>query len=472
MALDLVSRVWHKRLALASLTSVRYKSALCAYNAHLDAVVHFNQKTFTLLFNAWGSSDEKAIMRKSKRKIRRVDSPQIFLAALLQTFITGKAMLLYTNAHVSKWLVENLHSFAKYRIGGQAGIISNQLASLNASPILYAHNFSTAVLPFVNSKVKIPIVKLGSLRLIPARQAKGLKEVKVNWVVEYKKGDELRFASSTFIAPRSNRVILSTSSTPVIGFDDSLAHFLPELGKEVKVALIAGYHSLEEIDESGASFEYYLEKEGFYLQMLKLHNPALLIHVEFVPAKIQKIERSIYEHLESNVDSLGVNEVELLELTDKLGFSRLAKQLAAREDSISIYKAALAVLERLKLKRIHVHNLGYSLIVLSKASNLNPVKQRTGVLFASLVATSRAVKGMQVSRGEISAALSTQLSQAGFEQLSLLSAFLKSESFAITGIADLKSHFLILAPTQVAQNARTTVGLGDVISSTALVAGI
>ena len=470
--MEITTRIWHKRLALASLTTIRHKTALCAYNAHLDAVVHFNHDAFTALFNAWGTSDEKPILRKSKRVIRRVDSPQIFLAAILQAFTTGKAMMLYANPAVTAWLVETFGKTATYRVGGQAGIIANQLADLNASPVLYAHHLSKHFAHYLNSRITTPTATRAGIKLTPVRDIVSTDKTKVNWVFEYHKGDEITFAGKTYKTPRSNRMILATECPPLSGFDDELAHHLPELGEKLQVAFMAGYHSLEPIDSEGVSFEHYLDKEALYLQMLKSHNPNLLVHVEFIPAKFEKIEKWIYEHLENHIDSLGINEIELVELTDKLGFDKLAKQLALKQDSIAVYKAAHAVMERLNLKRIHVHNLGYSMILISDNSKLDAQKQRTGSLFASLVATARAEKGNEVTRGEVPNALNVQLATDGINQLTLLSIFLKKDDFTNTGIAKMKNHTIILTPTQHSHNIKTTVGLGDTISSTSLIAGI
>ncbi len=470
--MEITNRIWHKRLALASLTTIRHKSALCAYNAHLDAVVHFNQQAFAALFNAWGVNDEKPIIRKSKREIRRVDSPQIFLAAILQAFSTGKAMMLYANPHVTEWLIENFGKAATYRVGGQAGIIANQLANLNASPVLYAHHLSKQFTRYLNPRITIPTITQTGVKLTPGRDIVSTDKTKVNWVFEYHKGDMITFANQTFTAPRSNRVILATECPPLAGFDDELAHHLPELGEKLSAAFMAGYHSLEPIDAQGVSFEHYLDKEALYLQMLKAHNPNILVHVEFIPAKYEKIEKWIYEHLENHIDSLGINEIELVELTDKLGFSKLARELAKKEDSIATYKAAHAVMETLHLKRIHVHNLGYSLIIISDDSKLDARKQRTASLFSSLVATARAEKGMEITRSEVANALNVHLSPDGLNQLHLLAVFLKKNEFTNTGIAKLKNHTVILTPTQHSHQVKTTVGLGDTISSTALLAGI
>ena len=104
-------------------------------------------------------------------------------------------------------------------------------------------------------------------------------------------------------------------------------------------------------------------------------------------------------------------------------------------------------------------------------------RQVNSLLFGSLAATSRAVKGREVTRGEVQDALQVSVSEEGFNQMARMCGYLslsriRAEHALLTGIFDMGNHVALIVPGQVAPLTRKTTGLGDVVSSCAFLAGL
>ncbi len=468
-------KTWQAKLRSASLTSLRSTKVLCAFNALIDKTIQYNPDTFSKLL-AHFERDFPVVTRKSRRKISRIDSPQLLFASLVNAFRTGKAMHVPTNFSLLQWLENNFPS-ASASIGGQAGIIANQVALLGGKTILYTNQLSPQLAHLFSPRVKFPKVEK-DLHLVSFRHAGNKSEkTRVNWIIEFKKGDVLNFGGSVFVAPRSNRLILSSPYSQPPLFDDKLVHFLPELGQQADAGIVSGYHALQPIYEDGSTYEYYLSVEELYLKMLKSHKN-IPLHLEYVSTPFKEVDKAIYEHITKHVDSFGLNEIETVELVEKLGFPSLARDIVKSENSVSLHAAGEKIMEKLQLKRLHLHNLGYHLVLLKKPLDaVHQAKQVNSVLFGSLAATSRALHGREITRGEVQDALTASVSENALREMARMCSHLSlsrsvAEHSLLTSAFDMDSHVLLIVPGQVAPLTRRTTGLGDVVSSCSFLAGL
>ncbi len=466
---------WQRKLYRASFTSLRGAKVLCAFNALIDKIVAFDQRRFAELFH-YIEPHVASVLRKSKRGLARVDSPLDVAAALVAAFKTGKAMHLPANFQLVNWLHDNFPHHVT-AIGGQAGIMANQLALIGASPVLYVPQLSPQLASMFSPRVMYPKARR-SLSFISVRHAGDKKQrTRSNWAIEFKKGDSFTFGNKVFTAPRSNRIIFSSPYHQPPLFETELVHELPRLGESIDAGILSGYQSLQPVYEDGSTFEYYLSIEELYLKMLRSHKN-IPLHIEYVSTPFKDIDAAIYQHVARHVDSLGLNEIELVELADKLGFSKLARDIVKSENAVTLHAAAEKVMEALELKRLHVHNLGYHLVLLKKPIDVQ--KQRRHVnatLFGSLVATSRALHGRAVTRGEVQDALQVPINENGIHQMARMCAHLslsrhRSEYSLMTGAFDTGKHITLIVPGQAASLTRRTTGLGDTLSACSFLAGL
>ena len=453
-------REWNCRLKVAVATSLRYKGVLCAYNALVDKQVFLAKKDLDSLAN--GVFDEF-------REPPLVHDEKTLAQALLPAFAKGKAAHIPTTYAFARKLESRFHSNTP-RLGGQAGIIASQLASLGATSVLYSPSHSRDVLKLASRNTLFPIARSGRLLLSKAIDAvKRGDKAKTNWVLEFKEGQRICAKGLSVVCPRSNRLILSSPFRNVLAFEPGVEKLLPSLGKKISCVMLAGHHYLS--DGGQNDFKRLVKRESKAIKALKKDNSRLRVHFEYVPFDCKKIEERMMEHAAENFDSLGINEVELVELCRKLGLHKHSKAIADGYGATAVYEASAAVMRKLRLQRIHVHGPGFHVLVLHKPYPFALERVRNAVLFSSVAATSKAILGREITLKELTRSLSIPLSQNGFKQMN---AFARDKElgadFLRNGWAEFESHYCLVIPAQFAKVRKGTVGLGDVVSSCAFLA--
>ncbi|MCL5011695.1 MAG: hypothetical protein M1594_02255 [Candidatus Marsarchaeota archaeon] len=464
---------WNERLKKNGLTRPSNKRMLCAYNALIDEQVFYEESFFKFMIPP---GDDKIIIHKTNREFYRVDNPTHFFSSFFQALKEGKAAHLPVNEHMLKWLSETFVE-RKERIGGQAGIIANQLAILGWKSVIYTPILSEKLAALIYKKVEFPIVENNEIIFRSAKNCfKEGDPTKINWIFEFKEKDKLKIKGEVAVAPRSNRVIYSSPFPSIPVFESAYKEKnLEDLGRKIDGAIFAGYNYLKPKYDNGLTYKNYLKKEMENLEFLKRGNKNLKIHVEFVPSDFKTIERDVLNHLTVIAESLGINEVEIIEVAEKLGFKKEASNARKNENAYTLYKAGLKVFEKLKLKRLHLHNLGYNLVIVSKPCLIE--KEVNAVLYSSIIATSKAVIGRELKRNEWRKSIRIPVSARGLNQLEILARELKlngieKELLQKQGVVDFGDYYLLCIPTQAFETPKSTVGLGDIVSSFAFAASL
>ncbi|MFA6048740.1 MAG: ADP-dependent glucokinase/phosphofructokinase [Candidatus Micrarchaeia archaeon] len=469
---------WNARLVLARKATLKGKRLFCAFNIVVDLVKFVSAKEISQKAALAGNAGALEILRKSKTAPATVQNSSDFLSAMVFHMREGKsAHFVCENQHLFQWISKEFGKPDQTRLGGQAGIIANQAALLGAKAIIYSPFFSDEHAKLFDENVFVPVCKNGGTTLVPARNAgKPESPTKRNWIFEYKQGDEVEFAGEKFSIPRSNRFILASPMPMAPAFCECARASLPQIGKGVGAAFFAGFHYLQP-RYGKVSFEKILGQQDKDVSALRKRNRGLLVHVEYVPMEHKEIERAVLRHIAREVDSLGINEVEIAEALEKLGFAKEARAVRAGESAATLFLGAQKLLSALKLKRLHLHNLGYQMVLLKKPLHSSPEKVRNGLLFSSLCASAKALLGREFKKSELSKAYKFPLSSRGFAQMELLAYFLQQkfprfgrEKFLADGVFDAGKFVLVVSPTQVVENPKSTVGIGDVVSSSSLLA--
>ncbi len=464
---------WSERLRRADLIRPSSKRILCAYNALIDEQVFYDESFFRFMIPP---GDDKIVIHKTNREFYRVDNPTHFFSSFFNALKDGKAAHLPVNEHMLEWLNETFVD-RKERIGGQAGIIANQLAILGWKSVIYTPIISERLVSLLDKKVEFPLAENDRIMLRSARKcAREGDPTKINWIFEFKERDRFRIKNEIAVAPRSNRVIFSSPFPSIPVFESSYKEKnLEDLGKKINGAIFAGYNYLKPNYDNGLTYKHYLKKEVENLEFLKRGNENLKIHVEFVPSDFKTIEKDVLKHLTVIAESLGINEVEIIEVAEKLGFKKEASNVRKNENAFTLYKAAVKVFEKLKLKRLHLHNLGYNLVIVSKPCSIE--KEVNAVLYSSIIATSKAMIGRELKRNEWRRSIHQPVSAKGLNQLEILAKELnlrgvERELLQKQGVVDLNDHYFLCVPTQAFEKPASTVGIGDIVSSFAFAASL
>jgi ADP-dependent phosphofructokinase/glucokinase len=462
---------WEQKFAQTK--KIKLAKALTAFNSNVDYVVlglHHAEKASSMLTHEEVSFAKKKVDAEPKE----IKGMRDFYWALLHCVKTGKALHLPADSEVFEWL-EKAFTPSEKRIGGQAGIMANQLSAFHDFVLTYSSLLSPFQAGFFDKNVCFPVLKGKKLICLQAKKAARVEHAtKINWIFEFKANESLNFGGEVFTAPRSNRLIVSSLTHYLPVFSE---HFnLQEVGKVVDVAFLAGFQQLH-FDKN---FNQTLEKIKKQIKLLKSKNEKLFVHWEYVPIDDKEIGRKVLKALGPSVDGMGLNEVELAEVLNLLGCSTEADRIKKNENSYTLYKGAKKLLDVLKLQRVHVHSFGFQILVLKNPYPIPLEKCRDSLIFSSIVAALKASKGTGfVTKTEV-ASHSLLPSASGLNQLRALEGGLDEErmkrhssferrALLESGVFELKDHYVICVPAPIV-HSKSTVGLGDVITSTALAA--
>jgi ADP-dependent phosphofructokinase/glucokinase len=362
--------------------------------------------------------------------------------------------------------------------GGQAGIIANQMAALGAQAYVYNPVLSKLQAEMYDSRVKFPVIAGDTLRWVPIRDGVNSDWTKINYIFEYPKDTTYVFGERVVTTVRANRIILGTRNPlAAMGFAEEMEPFLPEVGAAMDCGFMAGYHHAR-IEGRADTLAEFIDLSLRQHKLLKSANPALKLHCEYLPMHNPEQEAVLLRSLVPRFDSYGINEAEIMRVLDCLGFENEAREIARAERSFSLYQGALALWREFRLPRLHLHNLGYYLVIIAKPYPVSPEKVRQACLFASAVNAVKAKRGGAVPREAVAEMAGFPLSDVGLSQLEAFAEEARqagypiTSDFTATGIMECEDHTCIIVPAHVVPNPVSTVGMGDTISSSAFAAEV
>ena len=146
-----------------------------------------------------------------------------------------------------------------------------------------------------------------------------------------------------------------------------------------------------------------------------------------------------------------------------IGEKGLAEKLLARDpvDPIAVIEAMLKLAEKTGVKRIHFHTYGYYLALTDYKGEF----VRDALLFSALAAAAKAKLGDIRSIDDIAKAMDVPVN----EKAKAVEEALSKEYGMKDGIAEVDSYQLAFIPTKIVAKPKSTVGIGDTISSSAFV---
>lgn len=462
----------------SSISGVR--GVFVAYNSNVDAIKHIRPGDVERLLR---NVDLEKVQDKIYSYPRQIDTPYDFLARLLIAMRDGKAAEVPTySTDIHEWLTDNL-VFDTARMGGQAGIISNLLASMELKNVIaYVPWLSKEQAEyFVNSDNLVhPVVKDGKLMLVhPTNAYNPTYKSKVNWIIEFSKGLTVRFRENKFVVPRDNRLIISSRPPWIrINMSEDLYSHLAELSSQVDGAILSGYQMIKEEYDDGTTYKDHVKNSVDVIERLKEGNPDMRIHVEFTSIQNKLIRSAILNDIvRSHVHSLGLDTVEVANALNVLGHEELAYSVIRKGENaiVSLYEGAVRLLQELELERLHVHSLGYYICVVSKNCPVSPNDHLDCLLFSACAAASRAKRGVISCFDDIAYGLDVPVSEAGIGEIGKLASHLVRQGMCSLddfqkGCICALHHNVLVIPTKVVENPVGTVGIGDAISASAFAA--
>lgn len=450
-------------------------TTLSAFNPNVDVLTCIDNSWLKQLMEKNPDLDIARVREISVEKLESITTREDFIAVLLDRLTSGKSLFMVNdNPEFFTWL-EKQFPDRQYRLGGQAGIMANQLAALNARSVLYSPILSPMQAEVMRPEIRFPCIEDNELVLKPIRNAvRPADPTRSPWVVEYAKGEEFDFGFTRVITPRANRLIISRRIKGLgMNFTRDFYPYLPRLGRMIDVALVAGYHLGGPDPADRAVMRTYFRESARALGLLREENPKSKIHLEYVPMKEADMEVEMLSTLTAEVDSFGINETEIKTVLALFGEEELARDIKENERAYALYRGGLALMRRFKVERVHIHNLGYYVVVLHKPYHADPVQVRQACLYGSSVNAHRALNGGYVTADAVRDVAEMPLSDIGLHQLEEFArevgrkeaTIAGVEEFTESGIIEFPDHYVVVVPTHVVPNPVATVGMGDTISS-------
>jgi ADP-dependent phosphofructokinase/glucokinase len=464
---------WNAYLREAVATTIDCR-VFSAFNANVDMVISVRPEDVAAICR-----DHPELLAGDHSRLpgRPVSTPGHFLALLEECLAAGKSYYDIVQAELGEWFLQYFPEHTE-AMGGQAGIIANQMAALGGDAYVYNPVLSKLQAEMYDSRVKFPVTIEGALNWVPIRDGVNSDWTKINYIFEYPKDTSYVFGDRVVTTVRANRIILGTRNPlAAMGFSEEMEAFLPEVGAAVDCGFMAGYHH-GRIEGRAETLEEFIQLSLRQLTALRSGNRNLRLHCEYLPMSNPEQESVLLKALIPRFHSFGINEAEIMRALDCLGFAEEAGEIARDERSFSLYQGALRLFREFGLPRLHLHNLGYYIVLIRKPYPVSPEKVRQACLFASAVNGVKAKQGGAVPWEAVGQMANVPLSEVGMSQLEAFAEEARqvgypiTSEFTSTGIMEREDHICILTPAHIVPNPVSTVGMGDTISSSAFAAEV
>ena len=446
--------VW-ERLYASSFKKVRaninnVKGVLLAYNTNIDAIKYLNKDDLEIRVKKAGKDE---VLSYSDELPEMITSVPHLLGSILWSVKHGKAAELFVESCSTRFYMKRW-GWDELRMGGQVGIMANLLGGVYGVPVI-AHVPQLSRLQaelFKNGPIYVPKVENGKLKLVHPRDFAGDEENCVHYIYEFPRG----FRVFNFEAPRENRFIGSADDYNTTLFvRDEFRERFDEIASRVSLAIISGLQALTK--------ENYREPFDVIKANLDvLGEKGIPVHLEFAFTPDETVRNEILKLL-PEFWSVGLNEVELASIMEVMGEKGLAEKLLAKDpvDPVAVTEAMLKLAKEIGVRRIHFHTYGYYLALTDYRGEF----VRDALLFAALAAAAKAKLGDVRSIDDVVTAMDVPVN----EKAKAVEEALAEEYGMKEGIAEVENYRLTFVPTKIVAKPKSTVGIGDTISSSAFV---
>ncbi|MEM2961824.1 MAG: ADP-dependent glucokinase/phosphofructokinase [Candidatus Bathyarchaeia archaeon] len=443
---------------------------ITAYNTNIDAIYRVRPSIVEDAVKPYS----REVLDKIRDPPRRILDEKDLLAGLILCMREGlgEEWLILdpkVSDRISEYFIRD-----ELRMGGQAGNMANALASLGV-PLIIPHVVQLpemqADLFIDGGRIQVPQASDGEIVLVPVRDAvRPDDEALIHHVFEFSKGGEFLMEGSPIEIPRDNRFIATYDDYNTRLIIDPSFRDGVEIAGRVDGAILAGYHFLREdcIERIEASLEQIREWRRL--------NPRLFIHLELGCTPNPRVRSEVVGKVFPLVDSVGLNEHELVEVMGVLKPSHRINlwDLRLGETAPTIYEAARILSCLTAVGRLTVHTKDYSLRIVRGRPGIQPERELHSLLSGSAVAASYAAHGRHMGLDAAASGLKgIPISPVGIREFNDLAESLPlkvREFFRANGYAKVGDAWLIFSVNRDVEDPATTTGLGDSMTAAMVLA--
>ena len=462
----------HSQTASAQLEKMsKVKGLISAFNANIDAVIKVSGKKIEEIISKYNMEAATLLVDGAKSIKTNEDA----IRGLVNCFKRGIAEeWLIEEKSVFDWLNVNI-GYDNLQMGGQGGIVANVMAACGVNDV-YVH---TASSPKEQSKLFLELPNLKNVnRFGELQKASTIDRTKdvplIHWIIEFDIDDTLSINGESFTCPKSNRFIATYDPLNFkLAIDEAFDKKMCDPSTRFEYIILSGYQMLQNELSDGESGIDRIDESLKKVDKWCKNNPNNILHFEIASTQDKIIRKYLVDHLAKDVDSVGFNERELIDILEVIGEEELAEQCHKETTSSNLYKGMIKVFNYMKCPRIQLHMFGLYITIQEKGYQLSPIQNRKGMQLAAIIAATKAGTGAINSKDILLWSKDREVSDIGLNELKSLSETVTQEfgtnNLIEEGIYTNDSLEIIAVPTIIIEKPITLVGMGDTISSISLV---
>ncbi len=343
------------------------------------------------------------------------------------------------NPALGAWI--RAHFDGPTEIGGTGARAANAMACLGFETVMHVTGLSELEAEYHEPSGRLTIAFGGRL-LPPVEAVRPGDEAMFHLIFEYQADVPLDFGVAVVVPSESNRII--TYYDPLnlaVKLDADYLAAINEPANRIDRVLVSGFNQMERAEQAQARVTSLLA------HIRRWRTRPILIHVELASILDPGIAETILGTLAPAVDSLGFNADEIPIVAEAVG-------LPAPQDIVDCLDVMARFKAQARLHRINLHTQLYCLSVIGG----DPAAERQALLFASLVASTRALMGHYPSLSVLERVLNDHPVRAASQ---VYEARLASHCDLVDGIGHSEAGSVVYVPTLRVDHPVTTVGLGD-----------
>lgn len=440
------------------------------FNANIDAIVQVDGDRF----NQWVETLPNEVETDAPLA-RKISCGEDVILGLLNGFKNGIAQeWLVHDIETFRWL-QTVIGYDKLQMGGQGGIISNVMAVAGINQV-YVHTASHEPQQASLFLKHEGLLASDGDTLLPAHSVSRDGDIPLmHWILEFKKDQVITLNGNEFICPKSNRFIATYDPLNFdLHLDPAFSRSLKSKDLRLDFVLMSGFHMLSEELSNGESGLERLDLVWKEVEAWRSSHPDVMIHLEFASTQNLNIRKAIAEKVAPNVDSIGLNEQELIDILEIMGQESLAKTCRESMNSPNLFDGTLRVFEHFKPYRCQLHMFGLYLTITTEKDRDRLISMRDGMALAATLAATKAATGSLENRETLLHGHGQPIWGPAVREMEALSSHLSSlglcgDDFSEEGIALLQNVSIVALPTILVEKPVSLVGMGDTISSLSLV---
>lgn len=444
---------------------------ISAFNANIDAVIKVSGKDIEALIRT-NDMEPDSILAEGKKNIK---TKADVIRGLVKCFKSGIAdEWLIHEKSVFEWLNATI-GYDNLQMGGQGGIVANAMAVCGVNSV-YVH---TASSPKEQSKCFLDLDNLKNVNrfgeLQKAHTINRTEDVPlIHWIFEFDVDDTLTVNGESFTCPKSNRFIATYDPLNLkLAIDNAFDQKMREPSTSFEYIILSGYQMLSKDLPDGSSGIERINESIKTVNNWRKNNPDSILHFEIASTQDKTIRKYLLDKLAKEVDSIGFNERELIDILEVIGEVNHAEQCDKDTGSRNLFRGMLKVFDYTNCPRIQLHMFGLYVTLQRKGYRISPIQNRKGMQLAANIAATKAGTGAINSRDDLLWSANEQVSDIGLNELRSLSGtvseIFESNNLVEEGIFTNDDLEIIAVPTIIIDKPITLVGMGDTISSISLV---